>query len=70
MSALVWRPPRHALIRSLAEAVGKGAAAGRLADTAWLVLDQARIMEGETPPDPAAFSRRMSEALARGLEAG
>ncbi|MDE0384834.1 MAG: molecular chaperone HtpG, partial [Defluviicoccus sp.] len=62
--------PSHALIRSLADAVGKGAAAGRLADTAWLVLDQARIMEGETPPDPAAFSRRMSEALARGLEAG
>ena len=62
--------PGHDLIRSLAEAVGKGAAAGRLSDTAWLVLDQARIMEGETPPDPAAFSRRMSEALARGLEAG
>ncbi len=62
--------PRHALIRSLADAVGKGAAAARLSDTAWLVLDQARIMEGETPPDPAAFSRRMSEALARGLEAG
>ncbi|MCY4549966.1 MAG: molecular chaperone HtpG [Defluviicoccus sp.] len=62
--------PGHDLIRSLAEAVGKGAAAGRLSDTAWLVLDQARIMEGETPPDPAAFSRRMSEALARGLDAG
>ena len=62
--------PKHALIRSLADAVGKGAASGRLSDTAWLVLDQARIMEGETPPDPAAFSRRMSEALARGLEAG
>ena len=62
--------PGHALIRSLADAVGKGATSGRLADTAWLVLDQARIMEGEKLPDPAAFSRRMSEALARGLEAG
>ena len=62
--------PRHALIRSLADAVGKGATANRLSDTAWLVLDQARIMEGEKLPDPAAFSRRMSEALARGLEAG
>ena len=62
--------PRHALIRSLADAVGKGATSGRLADTAWLVLDQARIMEGEKLPDPAGFSRRMSEALARGLEAG
>ncbi len=62
--------PRHALVRSLADAVGKGATAGRLSDTAWLVLDQARIMEGEKLSDPAAFSRRMCEALARGLEAG
>ena len=62
--------PNHALIRSLAEAVGKDATAQRLSDTAWLVLDQARIMEGEKLPDPAAFSRRMCEALARGLEAG
>ena len=62
--------PRHALIRSLAEAVGKDATAQRLSDTAWLVLDQARIMEGEALPDPAAFSRRMCEALARGLETG
>ena len=62
--------PGHALIRSLAAAVGKGATAGRLSDTAWLVLDQARIMEGEKLPDPTAFSRRMCEVLARGLEDG
>ena len=62
--------PRHALIRSLADAVGKDATAQRLSDTAWLVLDQARIMEGEKLPDPAAFSRRMSDALARALESG
>ncbi len=62
--------PKHALIRGIAEAVGKGAASGPLSDTAWLVLDQARIMEGEKLPDPGAFSRRMCEALARGLAAG
>ena len=62
--------PKHALIRSLADAVGKDATAQRLSDTAWLVLDQARIMEGEKLPDPAAFSRRMCEALARGLQSG
>ena len=62
--------PNHALIRSLAEAVGKDATAQRLSDTAWLVLDQARILEGETLPDPTAFARRMCEALARGLAAG
>ena len=62
--------PRHPLIRSVAEAIGKDATSGRLSDVAMLVLDQARIMEGEPLPDPAAFSRRMCEALARGLGAG
>ncbi len=59
--------PDHALIRRLAEAVGGDGSAGRLSDAAWLVLDQARIMEGEPLPDPAAFSRRMCEAVARGF---
>ena len=57
--------PNHALIRRLAEAVGGGGSAGQLSDAAWLVLDQARIMEGEPLPDPAAFSRRMCDAVAR-----
>ena len=60
--------PKHSLIRTLAEAVGKGGTNDRVNDAAWLVLDQARILEGEPLPDPAAFSRRLSEALARGLE--
>ena len=36
-------------------------------DLAHLLLDQARIVEGDPLPDPAAFSRRLSEALQRGL---
>ncbi len=59
--------PGHALIKSLAEAIGRDGSAAHLSDAAWLVLDQARIMEGEPLPDPAAFSRRMCEALARGF---
>ena len=62
--------PGHALIKSLAEAIGRDGSAARLSDAAWLVLDQARILEGEPLPDPAAFSRRMCEALARGFAAG
>jgi molecular chaperone HtpG len=61
--------PKHALIRTLAEAVGKDGTNDRLNDAARLVLDQARILEGEPLPDPAAFSKRLSEALARGLAA-
>jgi len=59
--------PKHALIRTLAEAVGRDGANDRVNDAARLVLDQARILEGEPLPDPTAFSRRLSEALARGL---
>jgi molecular chaperone HtpG len=40
-----------------------------LGDLAELLLDQARIVEGEPLPDPGAFSRRMSAFLARGLTA-
>ena len=39
----------------------------QLGDFAWLLLDQARILEGETLPDPAAFAHRLSSVLARGL---
>jgi molecular chaperone HtpG len=38
-------------------------------DAAWLLLDQARIVEGETPQDPAAFARRLSQLVAKGLAA-
>ena len=57
--------PRHALIRSLAERAKQDGAA--LADSVWLLFDQARIMEGETPSDPQAFARRLSAALEKGL---
>ena len=57
--------PGHPLIRRLAErAAGDGAG---LDDSAFLLLDQARILEGEPLPDPVAFSRRLSDALVRGL---
>ncbi len=59
--------PGHPLIRRLAEIAG-GDDDGRLADMAFLLLDQARIAEGEPVPDAAAFSRRLSAALTRSLD--
>ena len=38
-----------------------------LSDLAFLLLDQARIIEGEPLPDPVAFSRRLSDAMRRGI---
>jgi molecular chaperone HtpG len=61
--------PKHGLIRqmaALAEAPGQRAALGDLVE---LLLDQARIVEGEPLPDPGVFSRRMSAFLAKGLAA-
>ena len=40
-----------------------------LADAALLLMDQARIVEGEPIPDPAAFSRRLASMMEKGLVA-
>ncbi|MBC8240553.1 MAG: molecular chaperone HtpG, partial [Alphaproteobacteria bacterium] len=57
--------PKHALIKNMASAATKGGAADDMADLAHLLLDQARIIEGEALPDPAAFSRRMATVMAK-----
>jgi molecular chaperone HtpG len=53
--------PRHPLIRHLAERAGTGA---DLADMAGLLLDLARVQDGDTPRDPVAFASRVAAALA------
>ncbi|HBM90412.1 MAG TPA: molecular chaperone HtpG, partial [Rhodospirillaceae bacterium] len=68
--------PDHPLIHKMAEKIGKKGAGKKddsanaganetLADLSWLLLDQARLMDGETLEDPAAFSRRLGEVLAK-----
>ena len=61
--------PRHSLIERLAATVGEAGASDQLAEFAWLLLDQARIVEGEQLPDPPAFARRLATLLERGLPA-
>ncbi|HYL34093.1 MAG TPA: molecular chaperone HtpG [Stellaceae bacterium] len=61
--------PKHPLIARLADLAGKDGAANALGDFAWVLLDQARILEGEQLPDPPAFARRLSDLLAKGLAA-
>jgi molecular chaperone HtpG len=60
----------HAMVKALAAQVGKEGAGSLVEDAAWLLLDQARIIEGETLPDAAAFSRRLSALVEKGLLAG
>jgi molecular chaperone HtpG len=59
--------PRHKLIARLATLAGQDGATDALEDFAWLLFDQARLLEGEALPDPAAFALRMSAALEKGL---
>jgi molecular chaperone HtpG len=60
---------QHELTRRMAAMAEDEASALQFAELARLLLDQARIVEGEPIPDPGAFSRRMSSFLARGLAA-
>ncbi len=57
----------HPVIKALAADLGKGGASDRLNDAAFLLLDQARLLEGEAIPDTAAFARRLTAALSRSV---
>ena len=59
--------PGHALIKALAANVAKHGAAAGIEDFAFLLLDQARILEGELPADPLAFAKRLGAAMTKGL---
>ncbi len=52
--------PRHPLIASLAS---RASGEADLAEVAFLLLDLARIQDGEPPRDPAAFARRLERTL-------
>ena len=54
-------------IPGLANLVDGGKGEGTIEDASYLLLDQARIMEGEQPSDPQAFTRRFSEVMVKAL---
>jgi molecular chaperone HtpG len=56
--------PRHSLIRSLAARAETDAS---VAEAAGMLLDLARVQDGDNPRDPVAFARRVAEALATGM---
>jgi len=59
--------PSHAIVKKLAARADKGGDDALLKDAAHLLLDQARISEGETPNDPAAFAKRLASVMERAL---
>ncbi|MBI0537387.1 molecular chaperone HtpG [Roseomonas sp. KE2513] len=56
--------PRHGLVRALA---AKATGEESLADAAGLLLDLARVQDGDAPRDPAGFARRVADAFAASL---
>ncbi len=56
--------PDHALIKALNAKAGDDGT-GDIGEAGSLLLDQARILEGETLPDPSAFARRLADVMAK-----
>lgn len=59
--------PKHAVISALAKLAASENAGARLDDAAHMLFDQATILEGELPPDIAAFSRRLVSILEKAM---
>jgi len=59
--------PRHPTIKALATRISKEGSGTALESIAKLLLDQARILEGETLPDPAGFSERLAKVIEAGV---
>jgi molecular chaperone HtpG len=58
---------RHALVRALAQAKAQERA-DDVADLSALLFDQAQILDGELPNDPATFAARLNRLVVRGLQ--
>lgn len=61
--------PEHNIIRSLVAKLHDSTAAKDIEDVSWLLLDQARILEGEEISDPAGFMRRLQSFVEKSLAA-
>ena len=58
---------KHALVKALARSVEEKKESD-VADLSALLLAQAQILDGEIPPDPAAFARRLNDLIVRGVK--
>jgi molecular chaperone HtpG len=57
---------RHPLVKGLLNAK-QSAREDDVADLAGLLFEQAQILDGEVPDDPAAFTARLNRLIVRGL---
>jgi molecular chaperone HtpG len=57
----------HPLVGSLAKRYREAADKAPIEDAAWLIFDEARLMEGETPVDAQAFAGRLRRMMEKAL---
>ena len=57
---------KHALVRAVG-AAQQASNESDVQDLSSLLLEQAQILDGEVPDDPAAFAARMNRLVVRGL---
>ena len=53
---------RHPLVAAISDREGSAA------DLSFLLLEQAQILDGELPEDPAAFASRLNRLVLQGLK--
>jgi molecular chaperone HtpG len=61
--------PGHPLIRSLSKMAEAGGTGEEMTDAAHMLLDQARIIQGEPVPNPTDFARRLAYFMGKSLAA-
>jgi molecular chaperone HtpG len=59
--------PQCPLVAALTQRLKTKGNGEEIGEAAWLILDQARILQGETLEDPVGFARRQSEMMRRAL---
>ena len=57
---------KHPLVRAIAHAKTTGKSED-VADLSYLLFEQAQILDGEIPDDPAAFTERLNRLVQRGI---
>ncbi len=60
--------PQHELVRKLSQNLQDKRDQTSIEDAIWMLFDEARMIEGETPTDPVAFRQRLFRMMSQSLE--
>lgn len=60
---------KHPLLQAMSKQIASGDQGASIEDSAWLLFDLARVMEGEQVSDPARFSQRLTRIMGQAVGA-